>query len=133
MRILKPALIYFAIVFGAGFVLGPIRLFLLVPRVGVRVAELMEMPVMFLVMILASHWIALRFLKSYELAGRLAAGVLALSLMLVAELSLVHFLQGLSISDYIASRDPVSGTVYYALLIVFAVLPAFWRAYERRS
>ena len=42
MRILQAGVLYFALVFGVGFVLGPIRLFWIVPRVGTRVAELME-------------------------------------------------------------------------------------------
>ena len=32
MAIFKPALLYFLIVFGAGFILGPIRVFLIVPK-----------------------------------------------------------------------------------------------------
>jgi len=50
-------------------------------------------------------------------------GFLALGLLLVAEFTLVLWLRGLSISEYLASRDPVSGTVYYVLLGVFALMP----------
>jgi hypothetical protein len=38
LRILKAATVYFALVFGAGFVLGPIRVLFIVPRFGVRMA-----------------------------------------------------------------------------------------------
>jgi len=41
MRILKAALAYFALVFGAGFMLGPIRILWVAPRLGERMAELM--------------------------------------------------------------------------------------------
>ena len=37
------------------------------------------------------------------------------------EFSLVPWLRGLSIHQYFAQRDPVAGTVYYAVLGVFAV------------
>jgi len=40
-------------------------------------------------------------------------GCVALGLLLAAEFTLVLWLRGLSISEYLASRDPVSGTVYY--------------------
>jgi hypothetical protein len=49
MQILKADTLYFALVFGAGFVLGPIRILWAVPRFGTRMAELMETPIMFVV------------------------------------------------------------------------------------
>jgi hypothetical protein len=133
MRILKPALLYFVIVFGAGFILGPIRLLLVIPRVGVRSAELMEAPIMFVVMILASRWIVRKFSEPSDFASRLVLGFLALVLMLGSEFALAIILNGTSVRQYIATRDPVSGSVYYALLIVFAVLPAYWRNHVRPS
>ena len=57
------------------------------------------------------------------LSDRLGMGCIALSLLLVAEFTLVLRLRGLSISQYLASRDPVSGTVYYLMLGVFAIVP----------
>ena len=60
MPVLKSGVLYFALVFGAGFVLGPIRLFWFVPRVGERIAELIETPIMLVVVILAARWIVRR-------------------------------------------------------------------------
>jgi hypothetical protein len=60
-------------------------------------------------------------------------GFLALALMLGAEFSLAHVLQGISVRDYLATRDPVSGTVYYALLVLFAILPAYWSKHVRQT
>ncbi len=122
MRILKAGLLYFALVFGAGFALGAARTLWVVPRVGARTAELMESPLMLAVTYFAARWIVRRF--GLAAAGeRLGAGVLALGLMLAAELALMLPLRGLSISEYFATLDPVSGTVYYALLGVFALMP----------
>lgn len=45
MQIFKSGVAYFGLVFGAGFLLGCIRVPFLVPRLGARVAELLEMPV----------------------------------------------------------------------------------------
>jgi hypothetical protein len=53
VRILKAGTLYFALVFGAGFVLGPIRILWAVPRFGTRMAELVETPLMLVVTILA--------------------------------------------------------------------------------
>ena len=123
MRIVKAGVLYFAIVFGAGFVLGPIRILWAVPRYGTRVAELMETPIMLVVTIVAARWIVRRLALPSTPSSRLGMGFLALGLLLVAEFTLVLWLRGLSISEYLASRDPVSGTVYYVLLGVFALMP----------
>jgi hypothetical protein len=123
MNILKAGISYFALVFGAGFVLGPIRLLWLVPRVGTRTAELLEMPIMLAVIILAARWVVIRLAVPAERSTRLGMGFVALVLLVAAELFLVGPLQGYSIGDYLTGRDPVSGTVYYVMLGVFALMP----------
>ena len=50
-------------------------------------------------------------------------GCVALGFMLAAELILVLQIRGGLISEYFANRDPVSGTVYYVMLGLFAVMP----------
>jgi len=123
MQFLKAGVAYFAIVFGAGFVLGPIRILWLAPRFGTRLAELMETPIMFVVILVAARWIVRRLALPSRASSRLGMGFIALGLMLIAEFTLVLWLRGLSIREYLASRDPVSGTVYYAMLGVFAIMP----------
>lgn len=123
MRILKAGVLYFAIVFGAGFVFGLIRVQWVVPCFGTRTAELMETPIMFVVTIIAARWIVRRLALPSVASSRLGMGCVALGLMLVAEFTLVLWLRGLSINEYLASRDPVSGTVYYVMLGVFAIMP----------
>jgi len=123
MQFLKAGVAYFAIVFGAGFVLGPIRILWLTPRFGTRLAELMETPIMFVVILVAARWIVRRLALPSRASSRLGMGFIALGLMLIAEFTLVLWLRGLSIREYLAIRDPVSGTVYYAMLGVFAIMP----------
>jgi type IV secretory pathway TrbD component len=50
-------------------------------------------------------------------------GCIALVLMLVAEFGFVLWIRGLSIKEYFATRDPVSGAAYYLLLMMFAIMP----------
>ena len=106
MRSLNPALLYFALVFGAGFALGPVRILWAVPRFGTRAAELMEMPIMLAVTIFVCRWIIRKFAVSPEPSVRMGMGGIAFVLMLVAEFALVLRLRGLSISEYLAARDP---------------------------
>ena len=123
MRILKAGVLYFVLVFGMGFVLGTIRTLWVVPRLGTRMAELMETPIMFVVTILAARWIALRLAVPPTRSGRLGMGGIALGLLLVAEFGLVLWVRGLSIREYLATRDPVAGAVYYVMLGIFAIMP----------
>lgn len=125
LPIIKAGLLYFLTVFGAGFALAFIRIPILVPHFGVRSAELMEIPVMLAVI----YWASRRLVRRHpELCWRacLAAGMVALLLLVGAELGVAYALGSRSVSQYIASRDPVSGSVYLASLLVFAVAPALW-------
>ena len=123
MQAVKAGALYFALVFGAGFVLGTVRTLWVVPRLGTRTAELLEMPIMLVVAIVAARWIILRLGVPFTLSARLGMGGVALALMLVAEFGLMLWLRGLSIREYLATREPVSGTVYYVMLAVFALMP----------
>lgn len=123
MQILKAGVLYFAVVFGAGFILGPIRILWVVPRLGLRMAELAEEPIMLVIIIPAARWVVRRFAVSSKVASLLSMGGIALGLMLVAEFAFVAWFRGLSVRDYLAGGDPVAGTVYYAMLGLFAMMP----------
>jgi hypothetical protein len=88
------------------------------------VAELMETPLMLAVIIVAARAIVRRLAIPPAPARRLGMGSVALALLLIAELTLLLRLRGLSIAEYVAGRDPVSGTVYAGMLGVFAVMPS---------
>ena len=122
-RTIKGGLAYFAVVFGLGIVLGILRISFLVPRFGERLAELAEMPVMFLVIVVSARSVTRRLAIPPFSSARLGMGVLALGLLLAAELGLAVALQDRSLAEYIASRDPVSGSVYLAMLALFAAMP----------
>jgi hypothetical protein len=123
MRLLKASVLYFALVFGAGFALGVPRTLWLVPLVGTRVAELLEIPIMLVVTVLAARWIVRACAVPPAFSNRLAVGCIALGLLVTTEFTLVLWLRGLSLSEYLAKRDPVSGTAYYLLLGLFALMP----------
>jgi len=50
-------------------------------------------------------------------------GFVGLGVLLLVEFTVVLWLRGLTFEDYLATRDPVSGTVYYVMLGVFALMP----------
>lgn len=118
--ILKTALAYFALVFGAGFILGPIRILFIVPRFGVFVAELMEYSLMLVVIVAAASWLV----RKFQIAEQtLMVGVLALALVMAFEFTLVLWLRGLTLTEYLSERDPLSSFIYYLMLVVFGLMP----------
>lgn len=122
-KVLKAGALYFLFAFGAGFALGTIRVLWMVPAFGERIAELCEMPVMLAIIILSARWIIRRLAVPFAVKIRLGVGFIALGLLLTVEFTVVLWLRGLTLHDYFSSRDPVSGTVYFVMLGVFAVLP----------
>jgi hypothetical protein len=122
---LKAGVLYFALVFAAGFVLGAIRTLWVVPRLGVRTAELMEAPLMLGVSILAARGVVPHVGIPPQWTRRLALGCIALGLMLLVELTAVLWIRGLTLRGYFETRDSVSGTVYLLNLGAFTVIPIF--------
>jgi hypothetical protein len=120
---IKGALLYFAAVFGSGFILGTVRILLLVPRIGVRSAELLEIPLMIIISVFAARWAVRRAGIQNSRRDRLLMGSLALIFMMAAELAMTVLLRNESIVDAIANRDPVSGTAYLFAIALFGLMP----------
>ncbi|MGI9319141.1 MAG: hypothetical protein ACR2QW_17580 [bacterium] len=130
MKTATRGIIYCVLVFGVGFLLGPIRLLWLVPRLGERLAELVEMPVMLAVIILSARFVTKHFPAQRD-TQYLHSGIIALGLLLIAELYIVYFVREMSIGQYTASRDPLAGLIYLMMLLVFALMP--WWLGRRKS
>lgn len=123
MQALKPGFVCFLLVFGTGFVLGTVRVLLIVALVGHRTAELLQMPLMLIATVFAARWITRRFPKPRTSSSRLAIGGIALGLILAGEMAVGIGLRGMSTAEVFLSQDPVSGTAYYVSLVLFAVMP----------
>ncbi len=127
MHLLKPAFAYFGLVFGMGFLLGVSRILVLVPRVGDRMAELLELPLMVFATFLAARWTVRRHIDLRTKARLLGVGSFALGLMLLADCGVGLWLRGLSPAESLFARDPVSGSAYYLSLLLFAAMPWLYR------
>jgi hypothetical protein len=120
-------------VLAAGFLLGTVRIPFVVPRLGERWAELAEMPIMAIVIFVSAGFVLRRF-PAVQTRGRsLVVGFMALALVVGAELALAVAMQSQSLSQFIASRDKVSGSVYLAMLVVFALMPRLRLAHDQTS
>lgn len=124
MKILGTALLYFIIVFGVGFLLGPIRVLVLEPRIGTLAAVLCETPFMVGAILVASR-VAPRALRlESSKSALLAVGLIALVMQQIADLAVGMTLRGISPSEQFARFATAEGTIYAALLVLFAAMPA---------
>lgn len=130
---LRYGIVYFALVFGAGFVLGTIRVLAVAPRIGARYAELIEMPVMLAVIYLAARFVVSKMHPAKSTLPFLVTGLVALALLLAIEFTLVLGLQGISLEQYLDSRDAIAFGAYLASLIVYALMPLILGVRQRRG
>lgn len=131
IRVISAAASYFAIVFAAGFAFGIVRVSVLVPSLGERCSELIESPLMLIVTVFAARYIVKRSALKGKVGVALLVGLLSAVFLLLIEFTVVLWLRGLSINEFLSQRDPVSGTIYYVMVAVFAVLPAVFARSSR--
>jgi len=122
MRALKAGVIYFLLVFAVGWILGPIRELWAVPRFG-RIAAILSEAVMLLAMIVAARWVIRRFHVSRTLPATISMGIVAIGLLLPAEIVGVHWVRGLSVRDYLTGFLTALGVVSLLMFLLFAAMP----------
>ena len=133
MSSIRAGILYFICVFGVGFVLGTIRVLLIVPLIGEVKAELAETPLMLLATVLVARWVVTKLPEPHTALKGLGVGFVALGFLLVAELGVVFLVRGQTISEHISSRDPVSGSVYLVSLMLFAAMPTVFISFRSRK
>src|SRR5512140_2503902 len=112
MRILRSAALYFLIVFGAGFVFGPIRVLWLEPKLGAALATLCEAPFLLLVMVLAAWWVPRKTALPLETWALVVMGVGALLLQQLADFAVGLGLERLTLREQLASLATPAGLIY---------------------
>lgn len=123
---LKGALLYVLAAFGVGFLLGPLREFLLAPMMGRLLALLVELPLM----LGFCAWIAPRILRRCMIPpgpARLRMGFAALSLLLALEFFTGVALRGWDLRAWVTDFATPPGLVTLLAYLVFAFLPRWVR------
>ncbi|KAK3381055.1 hypothetical protein B0H63DRAFT_474818 [Podospora didyma] len=134
ITIISTSLLYTLLVFGAGFVCGIIRVIFLEPRLDDRYAQLLEMPLMMAVIWRSARIVVSRIKTQTRATGDseegkgkyIAVGALALFFFLVTEgglYALIHRGEGKGWHDWVWDRDPVAGSLFFAMLGVMMALP----------
>jgi hypothetical protein len=123
MQTLKAGLVYFGIVFGAGFVCGVFREMVLTPIYGRTTAILIEAPFMLLA-IVAGAWIAVhRKSAGWSNSALLFIGIFGFTLMQIADFGVGLGLRGMNVQDQIIYFKTPAGQIYLGLLAIFILMP----------
>jgi hypothetical protein len=120
---IKAGLLYFVIVFATGFVLGTLRVIVLLPLIGQIAAVALELPVMLAISWLACSKLATQFSVPAKIPHRLTIGAVAFGLLLLAEFGLSVFAFNRSGAEYFALSLTTSGLLGLAGQIAFGLFP----------
>ncbi len=123
---LRPAALYFALVFAAGFLLAIPRILVLTPRVGEVIAVLIECPIILLISFLLAHWVVRRFAPRAGPAQRLAIGLIAFALLITTEV-LVSWVRGTAPTEFAATLLLPARAIGLAAQVLFAFFPLLVR------
>jgi ABC-type uncharacterized transport system permease subunit len=115
---LKAGLVYFAIVYAAGFALGTLRVLVVAPAIGASAAVLVELPIM-----LAVSWIACGFVLQRVAAARATMAATAFVLLLAAEIGTGVFAFGQTPEAAIARMFAAENWLGLAGQLLFVAFP----------
>jgi hypothetical protein len=123
MRVLKAGAVYFLIMFGVGWILGPTRELWAVPRFGRLTGVLLEAVFMLIAMAVSSRWVIRRFRVKPTFGSTISMGLVALAVLVPAEVAGVVRVRGLSLEEYLASFATAPGLVSLLMFLLFAAMP----------
>lgn len=122
MNSIKAGAAYFVIIFSLGFVLGALRVTLIIPRIGELAATLLEVPVILAASWFVSGWLMKRLHVGPDTRVRLLMGAVAFGLTMIAEPLLGQFFSR-PISVQLAALQQPAGMVGLAGQVLFGLMP----------
>jgi hypothetical protein len=135
LLLFRISFLYFALTFLTGCILGYLRVTYLIPSLGIdsRTGELIEMPFMLLSTVVWTKILMTRFDIPAAWDLRLIIGFMAAGLMLVAELigSIILYEGGWR--EVMIRRDPVVGSTFAFVLVLFGLMPWIFMQLELRD
>ena len=132
MRAAAAGLAYAILVFGVGFVLGTVRVLILVPHMPATLAVLVETPAILTVSWWLSSWCSARFGLGRITSARLTMGIVAFTVLILEEMTLSVVLFARPAAAYLSSLISVPGAIGLAAQVAFAFFPLL-QARRRRA
>ena len=129
---IRAGALYFAIVFAAGFVLGALRVTVLMPLICELPAVALELPIILFISWIVCRRLVARFSVPAMALHRAAMGALAFGLLMLAELGLSVLVFDRSGAEYLAHLQTAPGLLGLAGQIVFASMPLGLLRHQQR-
>lgn len=124
---MKPAFLagaaYFVLVFALGFVLGTVRVLVLVPQFGELYSSLTELPIILTAAWFMCRWLVNRFALDDHWPARAMMGITAFILLMMAELVLSTLLFDRSLLEHIVYYLNLHAMLGLAGQVAYAVFP----------
>jgi hypothetical protein len=120
---IRAGFLYFVAVFSIGFLLGTIRVLVLIPRLGELVSTFIELPIILSAAWLVSIWLTGHFQVPSTWKVRLSMGGIAFGLLMMAELTLSVWLFGSTVQGHFEGYLSLSQAVGLAGQVTFALFP----------
>ncbi len=120
---IRVGFLYFLAVFAIGFLLGTIRILVLIPRLGELVSTFIELPILLSAAWLISDFLTTRFNVPSQWWVRLSMGIVAFGILMAAELGLAVWLFGSTVQEHFAAYQSLPKTIGLVGQVVFALIP----------
>lgn len=117
------AIVYFAIVFAAGFMLGTLRVMVLEPQMGRASAVLAELPFMLVISFVVCRFVVKWCAVPERFLQRFAMGALALLLLIAAEIVVAMTLGAESLGTALVQMTDQANWAGLAGQALFGVMP----------
>ncbi len=132
-RAIAAGVVYTLIVFAVAFVVGAVRVTLVVPRVGSLLAVILEAPIVLAGSWRVSRWGTRRFKLSRDGGTRAMIGAVAFSSLMLLELGVSVLVFGSTLESYFAKFATLPGVVGLAVQLSFAAIPRIQSARSPRQ
>ena len=122
-RVITAAVVYAIAAFAVGFLLGTIRVLVVIPRLGETLAVLLETPIMLFVSWQVSRWCVRMFSVGASTTERALMGAMAFAVLMLAEFTLSVALFQRSPDEYARAFLSLAGAIGLAAQVAFALIP----------
>ncbi len=123
MSIFRAGLYYFALVFGAGFILGTVRELLITPHFGRALSILVEAPFMLLAIYVSTCLVLKHIRINRTSISHISIGLIGFILILFSDFTIGVKMRNISVHEQLNHFIDPAGIIYLGLLLVFTTMP----------